>query len=430
MLSVPKKGNISLLNSYISNTILKFDKSYMQLAEYIEQLLRKHNCVIVPEFGGFIANYKSAVIDEARGRIMPPSKRVLFNPNLVDNDGLLGNAVANSRGISYPGAMEYIAENVQSWQNELDEGKRVEIGEIGFLFKQNGQVSFEQSREVNLLLNAYGLRGISFVNFASKKEEKPIKEPVVITPKEKPVVAQIEEKKEEKEAVVIALNADQSKPNLGIDEVEIKEEEEVKVIPVKRKGGRGWRYLAVAAAVPLLFYSYWIPMETDFMDTGKIQMADFNPIQTTPNRVYQMRESDFEQSETESFKTWDELTGSLSDNVSVYNYQFDEDLYIPIKLDKTDTELPAEESAEVNVPDEITADTNLPYHVIGGCFSVKSNADQFVVDLVEQGYSASVLDLNNGLYRVTAGDYASRDEAKSQLKDFKNEGFSGWILKK
>lgn len=403
----------------------------MQLAEYIEQLLQKHNCVIVPEFGGFIANYKSAVIDEARERIMPPSKRVLFNPNLVNNDGLLGNAVAKAKGISYPGAMDFIAKHVSLWQDELEEGKRIEIGEIGFLFKQNGQVSFEQSREVNLLLNAYGLSGISFVNFARKKAEKVIEEPKVTIPKEAPVVKlPKEEKKEEAETVVIALNADQSKPNLGISEVELVEEEEVKVIPVKRKKGRALKYLAVAAAVPLLFYAYWIPMETDFIDTGKIQVADFNPIKTTPNRVYQLRDSEFESSETETFKTWDELTGNLSDNVTVYNYQFDEDLYIPIKLDKTDTELPAEESAEVNAPEVINNSTDLPYHVIGGCFSVKANADQFVVDLVEQGYSASVLDLNNGLYRVTAGDYASRSEAKSQLKDFKNAGFSGWILKK
>ena len=61
----------------------------MELSGYIGDLLQKHNCVIVPEFGGFIANYKSAVIDTVNNRINPPSKSVLFNPNLVNNDGLL-----------------------------------------------------------------------------------------------------------------------------------------------------------------------------------------------------------------------------------------------------------------------------------------------------------------------------------------------------
>jgi hypothetical protein len=39
----------------------------MELNKYISDLLRKHNCVIVPDFGGFVANYRSAVIDKVRG---------------------------------------------------------------------------------------------------------------------------------------------------------------------------------------------------------------------------------------------------------------------------------------------------------------------------------------------------------------------------
>ena len=53
-----------------------------------------------------------------------------------------------------------------------------------------------------------------------------------------------------------------------------------------------------------------------------------------------------------------------------------------------------------------------------------------MTDLIADGYSAKVLDLKGGLYRVTAGDYANRSEAKENLKTFKNNGFSGWILKK
>jgi hypothetical protein len=40
----------------------------------------------------------------------------------------------------------------------LEEGHRIELEEIGFLFLQNNQVVFEQNREVNLLLQAYGLK--------------------------------------------------------------------------------------------------------------------------------------------------------------------------------------------------------------------------------------------------------------------------------
>ena len=176
----------------------------MELSGYIGQLLQKHNCVIVPKFGGFIANYKSAVIDSVNNRISSPSKSVLFNPNLVTNDGLLGDYVAQKQAIDYLGALDYIGANVSVWNSELDAGGRVEIGEIGFLFKQADQIIFEQNREVNLLLNAYGLSGISFVNFAAKPEVEKIPEKIAVPTLrvEKPAVST--PFPEEKEETVVA----------------------------------------------------------------------------------------------------------------------------------------------------------------------------------------------------------------------------------
>ncbi len=76
----------------------------MKLQEYISSLLKEHNCVIVPEFGGFVANYKSAVIDDFRKKIHPPMKSILFNPHLTNNDGLLGNYVSQEQKIQYSDA--------------------------------------------------------------------------------------------------------------------------------------------------------------------------------------------------------------------------------------------------------------------------------------------------------------------------------------
>jgi hypothetical protein len=395
----------------------------MELSAYIAQLLQKHNCVIVPEFGGFIANYKSAVIDAVNNRLTPPSKSVLFNPNLIANDGLLGNYVAQSQTITYPEALNYIASNVVDWKRDLAASGRVEIGEIGFLYQQDDQIIFEQNREVNLLLNAYGLSGISFVNFAAKPIEKIAKKLVVPTlVVEKPLVAATTVPVE-KETPIITLQT--TEPIVA----EVAEEADEKIIPLAPKKNKTWRYLAVAAALPILFYAYWIPMETDFIDTGKIQMADFNPIKTSPQRTYESRATDFEMSELPTTVSWEDLTNNLSDNVNVYNYKFDDELYIPIQLDKTATQSPVEEAIVTDAP--VTNESiSLPYHVIAGCFGVKANAENLVNDLIKDGYSASVLDLKGGLYRVTAGDFANRSEAKENLSTFKNDGFSGWILKK
>ena len=62
------------------------------VVHYISELLFLHDCVIVPEFGGFIGNRKSAQLNKTTNSLTPPSKQILFNTNLKTNDGLLNKA--------------------------------------------------------------------------------------------------------------------------------------------------------------------------------------------------------------------------------------------------------------------------------------------------------------------------------------------------
>ena len=64
--------------------------------KYIVQLLRHLDCVIIPDFGGFVAQYKTASLDGVTG-YSPPSKQILFNINLKNNDGLLANKIARNK---------------------------------------------------------------------------------------------------------------------------------------------------------------------------------------------------------------------------------------------------------------------------------------------------------------------------------------------
>lgn len=385
----------------------------MELTGYIAQLLQEHDCVIVPHFGGFIANYQSAAIDSHAKKISPPSKSVLFNSNLIHNDGLLGYSIVSDQAISYPSALDFISSEVKKWQSDLAKGKRIEIGELGFLFRSNNQLVFEQSREVNILLSAYGLTEISFVNFQEVAPKK-----VEIIEKIEPVLDR------SKEAVIIALQPEQS-----IETIAESDEVDEQIIPIQSNRNRKiLKYMGVAAVIPILFYTYWIPMETDFIDTGKIQFSDFNPIHRAPERQYQMRLETATYPTIETQETWEELTENLSENVTVYNYHFDDQLYIPIRLDKTATVV--EETIEQKNSTQKTINTGGEYHVIGGCFSVKENAENLVADLKSKGYQASIFDFKGGLYRVSAGDYSNSIEAEAKLDAFKSSGFSGWILKK
>ena len=50
----------------------------LQLDSHISYLLHEHDCVILPAFGGFVANYNSATIDPIINLMHPP-KNILFS---------------------------------------------------------------------------------------------------------------------------------------------------------------------------------------------------------------------------------------------------------------------------------------------------------------------------------------------------------------
>ena len=91
----------------------------MTLANYISDLLYRYECVIVPNFGGFVTNNKSAKIDSANQVLQPPYKQITFNSHLKNNDGLLANYIASIDKIDYECALNYIKFELDSWRKKL-----------------------------------------------------------------------------------------------------------------------------------------------------------------------------------------------------------------------------------------------------------------------------------------------------------------------
>lgn len=73
----------------------------LTIAQHTERLLLHNDCVIIPDFGGFVVQDCCARYVEEEGIFLPPYRGVVFNPRLTSNDGLLVNAVARERNISY-----------------------------------------------------------------------------------------------------------------------------------------------------------------------------------------------------------------------------------------------------------------------------------------------------------------------------------------
>lgn len=130
----------------------------MDIRQSIAELLTYHNCVIIPGFGGFIGNYSPARIDPVYHTFHPPAKKLLFNINLRQNDGLLANAVAASMGISYADACKLIDDFIDDCRFSLKIGKPFILPEVGQLYSgQEGIIFFEQDPGTNLLPDAFGL---------------------------------------------------------------------------------------------------------------------------------------------------------------------------------------------------------------------------------------------------------------------------------
>ena len=91
----------------------------MDIRSCISELLSVHDCVIIPGLGGFIGNYAPARIDPVYHAFQPPFKKILFNVNLKQNDGLLASAVADSLGTSYQDSCNLIEQFTEECRQAL-----------------------------------------------------------------------------------------------------------------------------------------------------------------------------------------------------------------------------------------------------------------------------------------------------------------------
>ncbi len=155
----------------------------MNIANYINDLLYRYDCVIVPNFGGFITNRVGAKLNVDSHTFTPPKKLISFNSHLKGNDGLLANFISSSENITFEEAATLISEAVVKWNEDLKQGV-LNFGAIGTLMlNENKKVIFEPNTSVNFLAESFGLSAIhthsvqrtnTLNKVAILKEEKPV----------------------------------------------------------------------------------------------------------------------------------------------------------------------------------------------------------------------------------------------------------------
>jgi len=368
----------------------------VSIEQLIGNLLIQHNCVIVPSFGGFVAQKISAKIDFNSGKMLPPRKSLLFNRQLINNDGLLANELAKSNDVSFDSAIVDVNNKVSSWNNALNTGGRIELDRIGIIYRDAEQnLCFEQDRFFNLLLESFGL---GQVNFLTEEDVQVSQRITLIRELEPVIVPEFVEKAEEIEETPVVIHPELKNPR-----------------------SKTWRYIAAACFLPVAFYSVWIPMKTSVLESGLISFTDFNPFHTAEEATYkQVTLEDVATPKEKASIT--ESIESLPAEVQVYSYKYNDALFIPVQVSESN-------NIEPSVPESNNSFDVDAMNYIVGCFGEISNAENLVIKLKNSGLNARIFDVKDGLHRVSAGSAISIEGLSQVKQKAQSFGFKGWVLK-
>jgi nucleoid DNA-binding protein/cell division protein FtsN len=151
---------------------------------FIENLLYTHDCVIIPNFGGFVLNTQDFQLDDAQV-IHPKSKWVAFNERLRSDDGLIATSWAKEKGISQKQAFSAVHKFAETLSSQIKVDKQFQFGNIGtFHLSKSGRLQFEPIQAINFDLNQYGLTAVSIGQIKKKPvlQETPVEKSAVDMP--------------------------------------------------------------------------------------------------------------------------------------------------------------------------------------------------------------------------------------------------------
>ena len=144
----------------------------MNLDKYIEDLLYRNECVVIPNFGAFITSVNSANLNN-EGVFTPPSKSISFNKKIKKNDGVLANYIAELNDISFDEAMKLIKLNVSNFNNDIVNKKDIVFSKVGVISIKKDLTEFTSYTNVNYLKDSYGLSSVSSSFIKRNKKKAP-----------------------------------------------------------------------------------------------------------------------------------------------------------------------------------------------------------------------------------------------------------------
>lgn len=355
----------------------------MEINQYIKELLLLNDCVIIPQFGGFVANYKTATIEN--NQFFPPSKEIAFNNKLISNDGLLINYISDCERIDYYSAKQKLESFVEEALLSLERNRNVYFDGIGYLhYDSRENLLFEPQLKQNLLVEAYGLQNFSYEKLYQRQVPKPA---IKAEPRQQPVPIALPQRHRVRKSVVAV-------PLLMA----------LALIPIKNnkeylsKSDLGlWEALTQGAADSDLLIDQ--PAVSDTLEQDQ-------PAGVDSSRMVVPTDSN-------------ELLPQAAD-VPATTYHAASAVATPVA---------APVSTPAAIKKEIIEEQNFPYYIIGGSFKSEANANKYIREIKEYGYKGRNLGIFRGLHRVAIKGFATMEEAQDELNVIrsKNALSDAWI---
>ena len=142
------------------------------IEHYISQLLYTNDCVILIGFGGFVCSNTTSKLNRQTGLLSPPNRSILFNNQLIDNDGLLINQIAKTEEISQERAKDLVLKFVEKNTTNLKKYRSLRFKKIGlFTLKNDNTIAFTQDLATNYNLDSFGMQSAVFTSVKRDNSE-------------------------------------------------------------------------------------------------------------------------------------------------------------------------------------------------------------------------------------------------------------------
>lgn len=361
----------------------------MNLGKYIRDLLLENETVIIPGFGAFISVYQPAEINEESGEISPPSKKISFNPQIRNNDGLLVGYVAEMEGISHFDALKKIEREREEFLYQLDKGEKITFENTGILwYNETNEILFSAFTDDNLLLDSFGLESAS-LTFQPEEETKEADPEPMAEPEEIPAepVSEVHETQVSTEAEQTANEPEpetvEPLPEPVLEAVP--ETVESSAVPVKTKKSRWWFLLLL---IPVILGGLYFLLPKTSTPTLPDKSTENQEVLVTP----------------------------------------------PVQaVDSVMVPGPGDSLSVVDAaPGEIAAFTDsLRFILVGGSFKDEENAENYLQQLKLEGYEPFHIGKRGNFYIVGIGKFRTEQEAITASREYskKNPEAGFWIMK-